>query len=448
MWGNFVCRFEVAILHLRLVLCDCQDYIRGNFVCFSFRSWHRITFPRLCVYEYFLCGDHFLFFLDAIVYEVCSFQRLTRFWICCRLIVVTLVWCILKFCWADVSCVLLHWWVTGWCIVCIIALVSNGLMHRVYYCIGEYRADASCVLLHWWVTAFSICDHDAPWSGGTVSIWNCLWFVIVEFQLSRTTSTVGFVELGLSLIAFCCWIPYLFCVILCAFFVFSFQWYMMSALDDAELEELLSKVKRQGESLDSAGRRRTMTQLLEVLGNPSRERDDRSSSSVVRLRKLRSFSGAKDPEQGVVDFATWRLHAQPLVEDKHLNDSECKRLLLESLLRPALEIATSLDSSATSADLLELLENHYGEVSDGFEMYTQFRSSIQEVKETATEYLQRLHLLALKTAQRGGMKKTAIPKEVVRQFDNGCADEDLLQQVDVRSLCDEEAPLPVDEFCC
>ena len=221
---------------------------------------------------------------------------------------------------------------------------------------------------------------------------------------------------------------------------------MMSALDDAEWEELLSKVKRQGESLDSAGRRRTMTQLSEVLGNPSRERDDRSSSSVVRPRKLRSFSGAKDPEQGVVDFATWRLYAQPLVEDKHLHDSECKRLLLESLLRPALEIATSLDSSSTSADLLELLENHYGEVSDGFEMYTQFRSSIQEVKETATEYLQRLHLLALKTAQRGGMKKTAIPKEVVRQFENGCADDDLLQRVDVRSLCDDEAPLPVDEL--
>ena len=130
---------------------------------------------------------------------------------------------------------------------------------------------------------------------------------------------------------------------------------MMSALDDAEWEELLSKVKRQGESLDSAGRRRTLAQLLEVLGNPSRERDDRSSSSVVRPRKLRSFSGAKDPEQGVVDFATWRLYAQPLVEDKHLNDSECKRLLLESLLRPALEIATSLDSSATSADFFFFL---------------------------------------------------------------------------------------------
>ena len=220
----------------------------------------------------------------------------------------------------------------------------------------------------------------------------------------------------------------------------------MSALDDAEWEELLSKVKWQGASLDSTGRRHTMTQLSEVLGSPSREMDDRSSSSVVQPRKLRSFSGAKDPEQGVVDFATWCLYAQPLVEDKHLHDSECKPLLLESLLRPALEIATSLHSSATNADLFELLENHYGEVSDGFEMYTQLRSSIQEVKETATEYLQRLHLLALKTAQRGGMKKTAIPKDVVRQFENGCADEDLLQRVDVRSLCDEEAPLPVDEL--
>ena len=120
-----------AVLKLRFCICDwpfvtAKNYIRGNFVCFSFCSWHPITFLRVCVNEYFLCGDHFLF-LDAIVYEVCSFQRFTRFWICCRLIVVTLVWSLLKFCWADVSCVLLHWWVMGWCIVCIIALVSNGL---------------------------------------------------------------------------------------------------------------------------------------------------------------------------------------------------------------------------------------------------------------------------------------------------------------------------------
>ena len=173
----------------------------------------------------------------------------------------------------------------------------------------------------------------------------------------------------------------------------------MSTLDDAEWEELLTKVRRQGAALDADARRRTMTVLAETLGATDIGKDDRPSGSAGRPRKLRSFSGSKDAESGVVDFETWRLYARPLVEDKHLHESEKKRLLMESLLRPALEIATSLDPDASSKDILDLLENHYGEVSDGFEMYTQFRSSIQEVKETATEYLQRLHLLALKTAQ-------------------------------------------------
>ena len=144
----------------------------------------------------------------------------------------------------------------------------------------------------------------------------------------------------------------------------------MSTLDNAEWEELLAKVKRQGAALDADARRRTMTVLAETLGATDIGKDDRPSGSAGRPRKLRSFSGSKDAESGVVDFETWRLYARPLVEDRHLHESEKKRLLVESLLRPALEIATSLDPDASSEDILDLLENHYGEVSDGFEMYS------------------------------------------------------------------------------
>ena len=89
-----------------------------------------------------------------------------------------------------------------------------------------------------------------------------------------------------------------------------------------------------------------MTVLAETLGATDIGKDDRPSGSAGRPRKLRSFSGSKDAESGVVYFETWRLYARPLVEDKHLHESEKKRLLVESLLRPALEIATSLDPDA------------------------------------------------------------------------------------------------------
>ena len=149
---------EVAVLRLQLAFATWAKYVRKLRVPFWSCDFAfpigPLRLPKLYTRKLFfislmasnnlsatLCLWIFSlrrsFLLDAIVYEVCSFQRLTRFWICCRLIVVTLVWSMLKFCWADVSCVLLHWWVTGWCIVCIIALVSNRLMYRVYYCIGE-----------------------------------------------------------------------------------------------------------------------------------------------------------------------------------------------------------------------------------------------------------------------------------------------------------------------
>ena len=138
----------------------------------------------------------------------------------------------------------------------------------------------------------------------------------------------------------------------------------------------------------------------------------------TRTRKLRSFSGAKDSEPGVVDYDTWRMYASSVVDSTRLSENERKRILIDSLLRPALDIATTLDATKTSQDLLHVLDHHYGEVSDGYELYTQFRSSIQDVKETACEYLQKLHLLALKATQREGMRKQlpGIPAITVDSF--------------------------------
>ena len=78
----------------------------------------------------------------------------------------------------------------------------------------------------------------------------------------------------------------------------------MSTLDKAEWEELLTKVKRQGAALDADARRRTMTVLAETLGVTDIGKDDWPSGSAGRPRKLRSFSGSKDAESGVVDFET------------------------------------------------------------------------------------------------------------------------------------------------
>ena len=132
----------------------------------------------------------------------------------------------------------------------------------------------------------------------------------------------------------------------------------MSTLDNAEWEELLTKVKHQGAALDADARRRTMTVLAETLGATDIGKDDRPSGSAGRPRKLRSFSGSKDAESGVADFETWRLYARPLVEDRHLHESEKKRLLVESLLRPVWRLLhrwTRMQAAKTSRICLRII---------------------------------------------------------------------------------------------
>ena len=223
-------------------------------------------------------------------------------------------------------------------------------------------------------------------------------------------------------------------------------------MDDEQWKALLEQVRQQGETLDSAQRRQSMTQLASSLGVGSGFREELPVSQAglramtVKPGKLRCFSGARDPGSGVVDYSTWRLYAKSVVEDTLLSEGERKRIIVESLLPPALEIAASADSTVTSKEVLELLDRHYGEVADGYELYTQFRSCIQDVKDTACEYLQRLHLLALRTSSRGGMEASDIAKEVFRQFECSCADEDLLQRIDIRHLRQKTSPTPVDEL--
>ena len=133
-------------------------------------------------------------------------------------------------------------------------------------------------------------------------------------------------------------------------------------MDGEQWKALLEQVRQQGETLDSAQRRQSMTQLASSLGVGSGFREELPVSQAglrsmtVKPRKLRCFSGARDPGSGVVDYSTWRLYAKPVVEDTLLSEGERKRIIVESLLPPALEIAASADSSVTSKEVLELLD--------------------------------------------------------------------------------------------
>ena len=44
------------------------------------------------------------------------------------------------------------------------------------------------------------------------------------------------------------------------------------------------------------------------------------------------------------------------------------------------------------------------------------------------------------------MRKKDIPREVVRQFENGCADENLLSRIGIRDMCEDDSILPVGDL--
>lgn len=218
---------------------------------------------------------------------------------------------------------------------------------------------------------------------------------------------------------------------------------------DEEWEALLGQFRRRSNNLDGTARRQVLHDVASTLDVPEEPRspvlrDAASPFLTQRFRRLPLFSGRSESEPGVVDYTTWRLYAKNSIEDAQLRDSDRKRLLRESLLRPALDIALSVDVFASSTDLLKVLDDHFADVSDGHDLYSQFLRSVQLEQETPSEYLQRLHLLALKTVSRGGFPQSHLNKAVFRQFHYTCFDERLLDMIDARKLADE--PPPVSEL--
>ena len=189
----------------------------------------------------------------------------------------------------------------------------------------------------------------------------------------------------------------------------------------------LKKFKEELEALDEDDRRKSLAAAHALLGPHEAEK-----RQPVKPRKLRSFSGATTVPSGELDYKMWRLHAKPIVDDPFLRESEKKRALIDALLGDALEIASTLLATDTSETLLTLLDKHFGDVADGFELYSKFRSAIQESQESAADFLKRLHTLALRAVEKQGMKSDDVKSQVLRQFDSNCADEDLLQRLSLK----------------
>lgn len=203
---------------------------------------------------------------------------------------------------------------------------------------------------------------------------------------------------------------------------------MLAAANDEIVDHLTTMLK----DLPDRHRRR-VSEACGFSPNSDHKTVEYSASSV---RKIRIFSGKKPVPNGEVDYETWRLLATTIVEDDHMSESDKRRHVVQSLLRPALELVQGQDEIPVH-DMITFLDTVFGPVLDGGDLFVKFLTTNQESKEGTGEYLIRLYTMGLKVVQHNKLTLQDLSKYVLEQFARGSHDEQLLDKLKVEERVHE-----------
>lgn len=143
-------------------------------------------------------------------------------------------------------------------------------------------------------------------------------------------------------------------------------------------------------------------------------------------RELSLFSGNSPKPSTEVDYGIWRLRAKQALNDPSLSEAQQRRMLLDSLLTPALNVALSIGAQASPSAYLHELDKAYGNVTGGEELYIQFLETHQNSGERASDYLRRLQTLLQEVVEGNGVAKQDADSQLLKQFLRGCWDDSLI----------------------
>ena len=121
-------------------------------------------------------------------------------------------------------------------------------------------------------------------------------------------------------------------------------------------------------------------------------------------------------------------------DSDQLTDSQKKRLIMQSLMRPAADIVYNIQG--TSEEILQILDTVYGSVIEGHELLLQFYMTYQSEKELCSEYVQRLYMMAIDVAEHKGITMVEIPKQLLQQLIRGSHTESLIQKLNMEDNID------------
>ena len=110
-------------------------------------------------------------------------------------------------------------------------------------------------------------------------------------------------------------------------------------------------------------------------------------------RRLRNFSGKPTCSNGELDFDAWKFQVEQLTSQGDISEAIQRRLILQSLVQPALGLVRSIGTTSSIEHILGVIDVVYGPSADGHSLLLKFHDSVQHADETATVYLQRLQRL-------------------------------------------------------
>ncbi|KAM3833971.1 paraneoplastic antigen Ma3 homolog [Diretmus argenteus] len=159
-----------------------------------------------------------------------------------------------------------------------------------------------------------------------------------------------------------------------------------------------------------------------------------SAGYTPSTRELRPYSGNSPKPPSEVDYSIWRLRVKQWLNDSTLSEGQQRRMLLDSLLSPALSVALSIGPQAPLSAYLQELDKAYGNVTGGEELYIQFLETYQDQLggERASDYLRRLQTLIQEVVESNGVTKKDADSQLLKQFLRGCWDNCLISTLHLK----------------
>ncbi|XP_030848565.1 paraneoplastic antigen Ma2 homolog [Strongylocentrotus purpuratus] len=144
---------------------------------------------------------------------------------------------------------------------------------------------------------------------------------------------------------------------------------------------------------------------------------------TTNYRKLRCFSGARNPARDEDTYPLWIEHVEGQMDEwQDLGDGERRKRIREALRPPASSIISDLRRELPHADsyeYLKALDLAYGDTNTDDELFVKFHNTTQLEGERPSEYLSRLQEILRQVVRRGVVKPTDSNQVRLKQFIRG-----------------------------